>query len=321
MAREGQIQPLRIAFVVGVFPAISETFIINQVADLEDRGTAVEIFSMRHGSDQNVSARYHEHRMGERCRYLEVPKQRWRRLAGGLWRAAWLAVRRPAALWRILKTSRYGVVSLLYWSAPFIGRRFDLVHCHFGPVAMKFLSVRQVLNERWPIVTSFYGYDVSQVPKQKGAQVYEPLRRAGALFIVMSEDMKRRVVALGFEPAKVRVLPISIDVSSYPFAERRLEPGQPALITTVGRFVEKKGFDDLLRALAKVRQQTTVPWRCAIIGGGELNDELRHLTTELKLDDVVEYKGYMPIESVISFFLQCHLYVQPSKTARSGDME
>jgi len=35
---------LKIAFVVGVFPVISETFIINQIADLLDRGVEVEIF-------------------------------------------------------------------------------------------------------------------------------------------------------------------------------------------------------------------------------------------------------------------------------------
>ena len=36
---------MKVAFIVGEFPAVSETFIINQVADLKDRGIEVEVFS------------------------------------------------------------------------------------------------------------------------------------------------------------------------------------------------------------------------------------------------------------------------------------
>ncbi len=52
-----------------------------------------------------------------------------------------------------------------------------------------------------------------------------------------------------------------------------------------------------------------------------MKDELHALTQRLKLKDVVEYKGFMNIEAIISLFLDMYLFVQPSKTARNGDME
>ena len=59
----------------------------------------------------------------------------------------------------------------------------------------------------------------------------------------------------------------------------------------------------------------------SIIGDGALKDRLYKLTEEMKLNDVVEYKGYMKLEDVIDNFLKSHLCLQPSKTAADGDME
>ena len=109
--------------------------------------------------------------------------------------------------------------------------------------------------------------------------------------------------------------------SPYPYKERMIQDGELINIISVGRFVEKKGFDDLLSALAIVKEKSKRTFKCYIIGDGELKDKLFNLTEKLKLKDVVEYKGYMKIEDIINHFSNTHLFVQPSKTAINGDME
>src|SRR5205814_7640499 len=139
---------------------------------------------------------------------------------------------------------------------PFIGKKFDLVHCHFGPVANKYLLVKDILNLDVPLVTTLYGFDVSAYFKQCPPNIYDRLKRECELFFVMSDNMKQRVLARGFPENKVKVHPVSINVDSYPFSERKCRSDGVVEIASVGRFVEKKGFDDLLRALSIVRRRT-----------------------------------------------------------------
>lgn len=318
---------LKIAFVVGKFPATSETFIINQVADLIDRRIQIEIFSMKRGHAKAISERYYKYEMGNFTHCLDMPKNWILRIILAIPKIVHVLFSRPSILLKVFNFKKYKKnalsLKLLFWVEPWLGREkeFDLIHCHYGPIANKFLIIKEILNIKTKIITTFYGYDVSMQFKQKPANFYDQLKKESALFLVMSNNMKERIVAYGFPPEKVQVLPISIDVESYPFSERNLKPGQTISIISVGNFVEKKGFDDLLRALAIVREKTKKPFKCIIVGDGPLREKIYHLSEELKLKNLVEFKGFMKIEDIIKLFGQMHFFVQPSKTAKDGDME
>ena len=316
---------LRVAFVVGEFPVVSETFVIDQVVQLMDRGVAVEIFAFKRGDPAYVSERFFSYRMDRLVRYLDFEGGKLARFVCAWPKALRLAVKAPRALARALNVRRFGrdalALRLLYRAEPLAGRNFDVVHCHFGPVARSFVPVWEVLGMSAKIVTSFYGYDVSLTPREQAPDYYEPLKRACTLYFVMSHDMKRRVVALGFPAEQVRVHPVSIEVGDYPFRVRTLEDGEPLRLVSVGRFVEKKGLDDLLRAMAIVKQRASRTVSCSIVGGGPLNQELRALAGSLGLHDAVEFRGFMRMEDVLRLFGEAHVLVQPSKTAADGDME
>jgi colanic acid/amylovoran biosynthesis glycosyltransferase len=315
----------RIAFVVGTFPATSETFIINQVADLIDRGIDVRIFAFEKGDDARVSERYHTYRMINRVQYLSVPDLKILLVLKGIYALTRLLLRSPRAFFRVWKTpystDLSGVLKVACWTLPCIGQTFPVTHCHFGTIATKYLSVRSVLRERSKLITTFYGYDVSHTPKEKGMDCYADLIQECTLFLVMSENMKSRVLPLGVPEEKIEVHPISIDVDSYKFKERTLREGELIQITSVGRFVEKKGFDDLLRAIHRVKDKAKRPFKLNIVGDGELHDQIHNLAKELQLEEVVDFKGYMKLEEVFDLYDQSHFYVQASKTAKDGDME
>ena len=323
---KGSLHPKpRIAFVVGTFPAISETFIINQVADLLDRGFHVEIFTFQTGARQFISSRHTAYRMSERTHGLQPPASRWVRRLAAIPIVFRLLFSRPQCLIRVLKMIQSDrqarPLEWLYGVMPFVGKQFDLVHCHFGDVAVRFLTIKDLLHLDIPLITTFYGYDASRLFTQAPPDFYARLKREGDLFFVMSHSMKGRVLAEGFPEAKIKVLPVSINVDSYPFSERTCLPDKPVQLISVGRFVEKKGFNNLLRALALVRQKSSRAFHCSLVGGGRLEEPLRELTTALGLNDVVDFKGQMKMEDIIDLLLECHIMVQPSKTAANGDRE
>lgn len=316
---------MRVAFVTERFPVVSETFVINQVADLIDRGVNVEVFTFERGDEELVSSRYGEYKMAGRMHYLRAPDSKPYRLLAAVPLAIRLLFTRPGLLLRALDSWKYGrrawSLQLLFSIAPFVGRRFDLIHCHFGTTAREFLPIKQALKLNVPMVTTFYGHDVSAGLNERPADFYNPLKRECGLFLVMSNNMKQRVVKLGFPEEKIRVHPVSIDVDAYPFLERREVPERPVELVFVGRLVEKKGCDDLLRALARVKTQTARAFRCTIIGSGPLEEELRRQARSSGLNGAVEFKGAMKVDDIIPLLLEKQILVSPSKTARNGDME
>jgi len=316
----------KVAFVVGTFPVISETFIIDQIGDLRDLGLDIEVYTFRDGSTENVSDRYVNDKMGEMVHSLAMPKNYLKRFIKAIPKFTRILFANPLAAFRTLNIFKYGSLSyslqLIFWVEPFIGLDADLVHCHFGTIANHFLTIKEVLGLKQPFVTTFYGYDISQVTKQKGERYYDLLKQESALFFSMSENMKERMVEQGFDASAIEVLPISVDVASFPFSRRALKENETVEILSVGRFVEKKGFDDLLKALVIVKERSKRKFMCHIIGGPKDKEkELRELAEQLGVSGVVEWKGYVKKEEIVEYLMKMHLYVQASKTAANGDME
>lgn len=316
---------LRVAFVVDVFPLVSETFVIDQVAGLLDRGVHVDIYSFSKGDERNVSGRYFDHDMRSRVTYLDYPLGKISRLVW-VWPRVWrLALRHRRVLVRAVNVLRHGrwalSLKLLYWAEPLAGKQYDVVHCHFGTVARHFVRAREAAGLEAPLVTTFYGVDVSRVFADESADYYDELKGVCSLYFVMSEDMRRRVIDQGFPEDRVRVNPVGVDLDTHRFHPRALADGEEIRLMAVGRFVEKKGFDDLLRALAVVKAGTTRPVSCVIVGDGPLDSELRKLAATLGVADIVRFTGLLPVERVVDLMNEAHVLVTPSKIAADGDME
>jgi colanic acid/amylovoran biosynthesis glycosyltransferase len=304
---------------------VSETFVIDQIAQLADRGVEVDVLSLTRGDEAHVSKTYFDSDMASKVEYLDYPLRWFPRVRAALPKAARLARRHPRVFLRTLNVLRYRrsalSLKLLHWAEPIAGREYDIVHCHFGTVARDFVNVRDAAMLDAPLVTTFYGVDVSRVLREEPSSYYDGLKKACSLYFVMSNDMKRRVVEHGFPAEQVQVHPVSVEVDRYPFAIRSLEDEAELRLLAVGRFVEKKGFDDLLRALAVLKERSRRPFSCVIVGAGPLESELHHLRDSLGLQDVVRFAGLMAMEDVIELFHEAHLLVQPSKSAADGDME
>jgi len=314
---------MRVAFIIDAFPVISQTFVIDQVAGLMDKGVDVQVFSFKKGGLDDIAENFKKYEMSGITHYMNMPKNKFSRIIKIVPKVLKLLKSNPSVLFKALNVKKFGKNALslktVYLADFFKDKEFDLAHCHFGPVANDFLIAKEILTLKQKLITTFYGYDASRIFKTEGEHYYDKLNKECSMFFAMSADMKERLVSKGFDPGKIKVHPPGIDLSRYQFKERLIE--DKINILSIGRLVEKKGFDDLLRALNVVKQKTTKPVACTIVGDGPLKSKLRDMASSLDLDKVVKFRGQMRMEEINDLLPSMHLYVQPSKTDSIGNME
>ena len=189
-----------------------------------------------------------------------------------------------------------------------ITRRYrpEIVHTHTAKAgALGRLAARFAVRPRPVIVHTYHGHVLEGYFGSLVSAAYRLLERWLARstdrLIAVSQATVDDLVRLGVAPRDAfQVVPLGLDLARFddlaPDAgadfRRRLgmEPDE-VLVTFVGRLVAIKRVDVLLRAFASLRD-TNPPLRLAIVGDGELRDELERLAAELDLGERVRFLGY-----------------------------
>lgn len=195
-----------------------------------------------------------------------------------------------------------------------------LIHAHFGPSGCLALPSKKKLEI--PLVTSFYGFDVSKRDiVSKFAERYESLFEEGDLFLAEGPYMKSRVIELGCSPEKVGIQRIGIPVQDIPFRPR--EPkrrGEKAILLFAGRFVEKKGVEYLIKAVAIVYQQRR-DFELKLIGKGPMEERIKKLIEKNGIAENVTFLGFVPYKVYLEELNDADIFVHPSVVAADGDSE
>jgi colanic acid/amylovoran biosynthesis glycosyltransferase len=199
-----------------------------------------------------------------------------------------------------------------------------LLHAHFGVEGSYVAPIAKDLGI--PLVTTLHGFDVTVTTAQllssrkpswiNYVRWRGSLFSQGAVFIAVSEHIRRRAIEWGYPADKITMLPIGVDVDLIQPAPTVEVPR----IVHVARLVEKKGTADLLRALAVVRR--AVPGaELVIVGDGPLRESLEALAAELGIAAAVRFLGARPHEEVLATVRGSRVLCLPSVTAPSGDQE
>lgn len=96
--------------------------------------------------------------------------------------------------------------------------------------------------------------------------------------------------------------------------------GAPPLILSVGRLVEKKGFDVLLEACQILRKERLL-FRCEIIGEGPMAERLSRLLLEFDLKEQVQILKFIPQEKLVKKYPQAKVFALPCQITRNGDRD
>jgi len=321
---------MRIAVMAHSFPSVSQTFVADQITGLIDRGHQVEVWAWRRDDAAVAVAdgdgRPDPHGLAGRTRYLpEPPCSSLGRIAGGVRSLLGGLATAPASTVRCLRTSRAGPSArtlrpLIEFSALRPGRSYDAVLCHFGPVGLSAVRMRDVGLLRGPIATVFHGSDMTRYLEKRGPRAYDRLFAAGDLFMPISDRWRERLLELGAPAARTCVHRMGVRTGTFRFTPRRRGDGGPVRLASVARLVEKKGIEYAIRAVARA-VEAGVEVRYVVVGDGPLRSRLEALVGELGVADVVELAGSRTHEQVAALLDASHLLLAPSVVAGDGDQE
>jgi colanic acid/amylovoran biosynthesis glycosyltransferase len=308
---------MKIAFVVGTFPALSETFILNQITGLLDRGHDVEIYATGpRDDDPKVHPDVDRYGLLGRTTYVKAATSE--RVHSLIQRSLvepgqiWQAVRR-----RMVPGRGSAVKNVALSSVP--PGHYDIVHCHFGESGLAALRHRAAGRLTGKLVTTFYGADLTQYLVKCGNAAYTELFKRGDQFLAICDYFHSRLVNIGCPADRIQMHPLGINPSTFAFIPRRLVGGEAVRLVTIARFVEKKGLEYALRALGRIGGDVRIDY--TIIGDGPLRPTLEALAGEVSSNVSVRFAGWLQQDDVARTLGQAHILLAPSVTASNGDQE
>ena len=314
-------EPLRVLMVTGAFPLASETFIREQAVELVEEGVDLEILALRPG-DGTWGRRDLAVDLASRTRTANIDRPRTRRLMAGVPRLLRLASSAPGVAARAISPRlgwRAMSGQLLEIAAALGGpRRYDAIHCQFGPMGRIMLPALEAGIVQGPLSVAYYGYDITRELKKHGMHVYDELFARASVLLPNSRYLGECLVAAGAPPEKVRLHRLGIRLDDFQPIDRDGRDGTPIALA-VGRFVEKKGFEHLIRAVALAGARNR--FRVRLVGDGELRPSLESLARDLGVEDRIEFVGWLSNREVGGAMREADLFVAPSVTAADGDME
>lgn len=316
---------MRVAFIVHRFPLLSETFILNQVTGLLDRGHEVDIYAEAPGDLTKVHPDVIKYRLLDRVYHLPpVPKNLFWRLIYGIKLLPKTLALAPTATLRSLNLFKHGFLAAslhpLYSVTSTLREPYDIIHCQFGTQGFRGMSFRIANSPQAKLITIFRGHDISQFVQERGETIYDRLFQVGDYFLANCEFFRQKAIRLGCDPDQISVHFSGLDISKFSFKPRILNSDGKIRVVTTGRLVEKKGIEYVIRAIAQlIDRYPKIEYH--IIGDGPLRSQLEQLIQTLKVGHVVKILGWKNEREIIEILDQAHIFVAPSITAAGGDQD
>lgn len=322
--------PGRVIYLVRSWPRLSQTFILNEVMALERRGVQLAIFSLVASGETMVQDGVG--RVRSPVHFLDGPgSPPVARLR--LHVAALLAA--PAAYLRTLLlclcrprlAAGYGECSALRCFALALrvtsevnrlrarGEEVRHVHAHFAhdPALVGMLTARLC---RLPFTFTAHARDLVQIPVAALTARTAPARAVVTCCEVNAAYITAAVPARLRPP--VHVIHHGVDLVRFSPAQRA--GGHTPRLVSVGRLVEKKGYADLLRALALVRD-VDPDFRCRIFGDGPLQEQLIGLRDRLGLRGQVRFEGAHGSDRIAAELRAADIFVLTPRVTTDGDRD
>lgn len=316
---------MKIAFFVGRFPALSETFILNQITSLIERGYDVDIYANSAREQKKQHPDVQKYNLLDRTYYVGMPYNPLRRGMKGLLLLFANFHKNPAALLRSLNIFKYGrhaaSLELLYWVIPLLPQRqYDIIHCHFGHNALRTVLLRDMGVLQGKAIATFHGFDITQKIQQFGEHYYDRLFKLADLFLPISHYWQQQLVNLGCNECQISVHHMGIDCRKFSFKQRQLPDNGCIRMVTIARLVEKKGVEYGIRAVVKLAEiHPDIEY--TILGDGPLKEQLQQLIQQLNGGDKVKLLGWQQQDEVIEQLNRAHILLAPSVTSQDGDQE
>ncbi len=313
---------MKIAFLVNRFPVLSQTFILNQITGLIDRGHEVHIFSNSSGDTLETHEDVKKYNLLKYTYFYSQPFPLNK--ASGWGPIIKYCYRRPKAIHKVLSLWRrekreFG--RTFRAAITFLNKGpYDIIHCHFGPNGVLAVSLKSIGAIEGKIITAFHGYDISSYIIKHGNDAYKNLFIEGDLFLPVSERWKNKLIQLGCDKRKIIVHRMGIDTNEFISSRNEQKNNDKIRLLSIGRLIEKKGMRYSILAVAKLlKKYPDIEYN--IVGDGPLKNSLENLIEELRSQNNIKLIGWKRQSEVITLLKNSDIFIAPSVTGKDGDLE
>lgn len=306
---------MKILFIAGTFPEL--TFIFRTVVAIAQEGHEVMVMAREPGNwkafeselplPANLTVKYliPDNSLLKPGRFL--------RFAGGALREIVRSPRGALRLWRLARERRKTIkqaLTLFFRHLPFLGVQADIIQFEFSMMQALYPFMETLLKA--PTVVSCRGSDVHTIGIRQERQQQ---RRLGTLVNAslvhcVSQEMAHTVTKLSGRTDGLWVNRPAVPVKQIT-PKQAYNTNEIPVIVAVGRLHWKKGFDYFLAALCRLKA-AGVPFRAQIIGGGELQAQMRFSVGDLDLLPEVELVGRLKPDEVFDRLRKADIYVLSS---------
>lgn len=317
---------MKIAFIVASFPTMSETFILNQMTGLLQRGHQLNIFASRPSKYAVVHPEVGEYKLLERTYYrMSAPINKARRFKGAVKIVVKKFHKKPKTLLKALNFFKYGKGALGLWKLyaikPFLDDdSYQIIHCHYGRLADLGIFLRDSAAVRAKLIVAFHGADISYHVEKHGNNLYNQAFEEADLLLPISERWRNKLIQLGCNEQKIIVHRVGINLDRFSFRSRRDSSDGKVRVLTIGRMVEKKGIEYGIRAIARLL--VAYPHlQYTVVGEGPLKSNLEDLIIALKITDNVKLISGQDHNKIAVLMQNSDIFLAPSVTGQTGDQE
>lgn len=311
---------LKVAYILGAFPVLSETFILNEIIELKKLGLDIVIFSYLKVNEDFVHKDAME--LGRDTIYLTGSK--FKKAYSYLFTHLYLLITDPfrylKALWFAYNK---GLVFRVFKGSAFYALAFKKlnvrhIHAHFAGANSEVAMLASMLSGI-PYSFTAHAHDIYLDLRLTKQQI------EFAEFVVTVCEYNKRLIKErypGINGDKIQIIPCGVNVRKPAismFDDNRVK--RSFVILSIGRLVEIKGIKYLLEACSILGKMGISGFVCKIVGDGPLKDDLKGLSLRLGLTDVVRFLGPLPSDKVSSLLEEADLFVLPSVISKDGNMD
>jgi colanic acid/amylovoran biosynthesis glycosyltransferase len=321
---------MRIAFLFDQFPTLSETFILNQITGLIDRGHEVDIYCDRSGNLTQIHPEIQQYQLLTHTYYTPVPNNKIWRIIKAVWLFGHNFFKAPQIMLQTVNLFKYNRANYgepasflkpLYLIIPWLKQSpYDIIFCHFGRNGLKanLLQDLGIINQA-KIVVVFHGYDISLYLAVHGQNIYQNLFNQVDLVQPISQHWQRKLIDLGCPETKILVHHMGIDCNKFQYLAKQPSNSQIRLVS-IARLVAKKGLQYSIQAVAQlIPRYPNLEYQ--IIGDGVLKEDLEQLIKQLNVAKNVKLLGWRQQPEVAAIIAQADIVLAPSITSEDSDCE
>lgn len=314
---------MRIAYLASEIPSVSATFVYREIVEVEAQGHEVVPFAT-HRCRQTIAEHNAQMLHGRTVVLYEQPARcainallhclAWPHLAAF---AVWHLIkdlRAPGSCSRLRIVLQFIVALAL--ARQLVRRQCEHLHVHFAHTPAT-IGMYASMVSGVPFSITAHANDIFERP----VLLSQKIQRAGA-FITISEYNRRYLYEKYGDAKRIEIIRCGIgqECGTHEHSHTtRL--AQPLHILSIGRLVEKKGFDVLLHALAEL-DALDIQWKCTLAGEGPERQNLERIRAKLGLgDERLQMIGAIPPDYVSLLLAESDIFALPCRTDVSGDMD